>query len=112
LLQSSYAKAINIHFNRTGSLFQQKAKFKLLEEHSSAESYSETCFHYIHQNPLKAGLVDRLDAWQFSSFSEYLTGTEMLCNRTLALRIFNIAPQQFASISYAALKPELLEKIF
>ena len=27
---------------------------------------------YIHRNPLKAGLVERLEDWEFSSYPEYV----------------------------------------
>lgn len=66
-LESSYAQAINKKLNRTGSLFRQKTKFKLLKDEYSAVF----CMHYIHQNPLKAGLVSKMEEWQYSSFVDY-----------------------------------------
>lgn len=63
---SSYTQAINIQNNSTGNLFQKKTKAKLLTEPSrpddnfSNHDYLLTCFHYIHQNPLKANLVKNL----------------------------------------------------
>ena len=47
---SSYTQAINKQEKRTGSLFRQNAKMKAIAniEHGAV------CFHYIHQNPLKA----------------------------------------------------------
>jgi REP-associated tyrosine transposase len=59
LLLSSYAKAINKQEARTGNLFQQKTKSKLV--HDECGNYSVTAFHYIHQNPLKAQLVGRME---------------------------------------------------
>lgn len=50
-LLSSYTRAINKKYNRTGSLFQQKTKAKCLLDKD--EHYPRVCFHYIHQNPLK-----------------------------------------------------------
>jgi len=116
MLQSSYAKAINKQYNRTGSLFQQNTKFKLLNstqaDNAHDATYSEVCFHYIHQNPLKAGLVNKLEDWNYSSFKEYLYDKAELCNKTLALQLFDMEPSRFYEISYAVLKPELLGKIF
>jgi REP element-mobilizing transposase RayT len=60
-LQSSYSRAIQIQQNLSGSLFQQKIKNKLIE--NSKSNYLYTCFHYIHQNPVKAGLVEKLESW-------------------------------------------------
>lgn len=58
LLQSSYTKGINQQQNRTGSLFQQKTKAKLV---SGENDYSLTAFHYIHQNAYVSGLVTQLE---------------------------------------------------
>ena len=68
-LLSSYTRAINKKQNRTGSLFQQKTKAKCLIDND--EHYPKICFHYIHQNPLKANLVDKLENWEYSSFKDY-----------------------------------------
>ncbi len=66
-LQSSYTRAINKQENKTGSLFQTKIKvIELSIDHAS------TCFHYIHQNPLKANLVNKFDKWSYSSYLEYI----------------------------------------
>ncbi len=65
-LQSSYTQAINKAHSRTGSLFQQGAKSKNLE------SYGHICFHYIHQNPVLAGLCQRAEDWEFSSYRDYI----------------------------------------
>ena len=116
ILQSSYANAINKEFSRTGSIFQQNTKFKLLaskSEHSYQGTYAEVCFHYIHQNPLKAGLVNKLEDWKFSSFKEYTEqNSDAICNKDLASILLNIKPADLYKISYDAIKPELLDKIF
>lgn len=54
LMISSYARAIQKQQSMVGSLFQQKTKFKCIDE------YLTTAFHYIHQNPYRAGMVKRL----------------------------------------------------
>ena len=69
-LLSSYAQAINKQEQRTGSLFRQKTKAKLLSEANA--HYPVQCFHYIHQNPVRASLVKRMEDWEFSSFQDYL----------------------------------------
>ena len=59
ILLSSYSQAINKQNKTTGSLFQQKTKAKILSEISNGSriSYFEQCFHYIHQNPVKAKTI-------------------------------------------------------
>lgn len=84
-LQSSYTQAINKRLNRTGSLFQQKAKSKHLEE------YALVCFHYIHQNPVAAGLCNTLESWEFSSFRDYSGLRDRgLVNKNLGYRLIGI----------------------
>lgn len=84
-LQSSYTRAINKSFQKHGSLFQQKVKSKHILE------YAHICFHYIHQNPLKAGLCSRLQDWEFSSFPDYLgLRNGSLPNKRLALDVLDV----------------------
>jgi REP element-mobilizing transposase RayT len=109
VLQSSYASAINKRFERTGSLFQQNTKYKLLDD----DRYVEACFHYIHQNPLKAGLVDRIENWKYSSFREYIFDEPSgLCNTGLLLQLLDMKRQQFYETSYLVIRDEVREKIF
>ena len=85
LLQSSYAKGINVQQKRTGNLFQQKTKAKLV---SGLVNYTRTAFFYIHQNPVKAYLVKSKHEWEHSSWHEYfgknITG---LCNTDQFLQL-------------------------
>lgn len=65
-LQSSYTQAINKKYNRSGSLFRTRTKAKSLSEDRIRRNfYGVNCFLYIHQNPLKAGLVKRMEDWPF-----------------------------------------------
>lgn len=109
---SSYAKAINKQENRSGSLFKPKTKAKSLSE--GDRNYAETCFHYIHQNPPKAKLVENIEDWKFSSYRDYAglrNGT--LPKKELGIDTFNISnEQQFRKRSQQMLDIEKVEKIF
>ena len=62
ILLSSYTRAINKQENRTGSLFQQNSKAKCLTYDSKrSPDYGLICFNYIYQNPLLAGLVEKME---------------------------------------------------
>ena len=53
--------------------------------------YLLNCFMYIHQNPLLAGLVEKIEDWEYSSYPEYVgkrNGT--LVNLNLGLETLNI----------------------
>ncbi|MBI2427560.1 MAG: transposase [Ignavibacteriales bacterium] len=69
VLLRSYTHAINIRYRRHGNLFQQNTKAKIVED----ESYLLTLINYIHQNPLRAKLVENIGDWKYSSYLD-LTG--------------------------------------
>jgi putative transposase len=66
----SYTRAVNRQEDRVGSLFQQHSKAKPLAI-GFDNNHAFYCLHYIHQNPLRAGLVKKMEHWEFSSFNEY-----------------------------------------
>lgn len=104
LLLSSYTKAINKQNAFTGNLFQQKTKAK---EIGSDNEQLMTAFHYIHQNPYKAGLVNKLGDWRFSSFRDYANLREgRLCNKELAKQLINIELETFNEDSYKVISFE------
>ncbi|MFZ5973408.1 MAG: transposase [Bacteroidota bacterium] len=57
VLLSSYTRAIQKQEGFTGSLFQQNTKAKEL----TTNEYARAFFHYIHQNPIRARLVNRIE---------------------------------------------------
>jgi putative transposase len=68
LLLSSYTKAIDVQSKRHGSLFQPHTKAIEITDHS----YLMTVISYIHQNPVRAGLVRRMENWPYSSYCSLL----------------------------------------
>ena len=99
-LLSSYSFAINNRYGFTGSLFQQRTKAKTFEEDLG---YGSLCIHYIHQNPLKAGLVRRLEEWEFSSYREYMgLSNENIVNIEFALSLLDLPLNRydFEKLSY------------
>ena len=88
-MQSSYTQAINKKFNRSGSIFRSRAKSKSFEVGS--RDYDINCFHYIHQNPVRAGIVRSVEDWEYSSFKDY-SGLRngKLCNIDLGRELFSI----------------------
>ncbi len=57
------AREINKVLNRTGSFWQDENMDHIIRD---ADSWLEK-FHYIHNNPVEAGLVESLEDWPFSS---------------------------------------------
>jgi hypothetical protein len=109
LLQSNYTKRINCRENRTGSLFQQKTKSKLLE----TESYALTAFWYLHQNPVKATLAKHMLEWEYSSYKEYCgLRSECLSKVELGKTILNLSEIDFIDIPAIEFTEEEVDKIF
>ncbi len=100
IMLRSYTRAVNIQENRSGALFREETKAECLTNSSgvtpaffntkngtminiplNAKEYPQICFNYIHNNPVKAGLVGNPREWEFSSFREFF-GEEILVNKT------------------------------
>jgi len=104
-LLSSYTKAVNKKYNRSGSLFRGKTKVKdgWIDEVITVDGpnrhlffraendYARQCFAYIHQNPVQAGLVQTTTDWPYSSASDYAgLRNETLCNQALASMLLGL----------------------
>jgi len=120
VLLSSYSQAINKQNHTTGSLFQQKTKAKLLTydqitygSSGLRTSYIVSCVHYIHQNAWLAGLVKKIEDWNYSSFPEYIgTTSSQLCNRELLYKLTGYDVAHFYRDSYGIIEEHLLNGIF
>ncbi|SNS15561.1 REP element-mobilizing transposase RayT [Anaerovirgula multivorans] len=63
----SFVGYYHCKYDTTGHLFQDRYK----SENVESEEYLMTVIRYIHQNPIKAGLVSKPQDWKWSSYSEY-----------------------------------------
>lgn len=63
-LFSTYTKAINKAYQRTGSLFEKPFKRKPVTN----DRYFRALVAYIHQNPQMHGLIDDFRDWPYSSY--------------------------------------------
>ncbi|WP_026691499.1 REP-associated tyrosine transposase [Alteribacter aurantiacus] len=63
----SVVKVYNFKYRTTGHLFQDRFKSEKVE----TDQYLLTVVRYIHQNPVKAGMVTRVDEWKWSSCLAY-----------------------------------------
>src|SRR5690242_20190956 len=88
------------------TLFQQNTKIKCVSlKHTD---YSYTCFNYIHQNPMRAGLVTKLENWPYSSFNEYLASGKMkYCNKERAAELLDLKMETFYNDSYEPIEEDI-----
>ena len=103
IMLRTYTRAINKQEQMSGSLFRQETKSICVSCHKSLapismnsmygktinieskRNYPQNCFEYIHQNPVKAGLVEKQTDWQFSSAKDYFANRKgNLINKKLA----------------------------
>jgi putative transposase len=80
-----YVQYHNKKYGRTGHLFQNR----FLSEAVENDSYLMTVQRYIHQNPLKAGMVDKIKEYKWSSYGEYLNRKEELCSTGFLIDVFD-----------------------
>ena len=64
---STYVYWYNGKYERTGHLFQDRFKSEPVED----DTYFLTVIRYIHQNPVKAGLCEKPEAYAYSSLKNY-----------------------------------------
>jgi putative transposase len=72
-LQSFYVQRFNFRHKRVGHLFQGRYKAFLVQD----ERYLFALLRYIHLNPVRARLVDRPEAYRWSSDRFYRDGKGM-----------------------------------
>lgn len=66
----------NNKYDRIGHLFQNRYKSESVE----TEKYLITVLRYIHQNPIKAGIVKKADEYTWSSHKQYVLAYQKQSN--------------------------------
>lgn len=82
-LLTKYAMYFNRKYQRSGALIAGRYKSVPVE----VDEYFIPLQRYIHQNPMNAGLVNKLEEYQFSSFREYLLGSGELVDTAFSLEL-------------------------
>ena len=67
-INASYAYYFNQKYHRVGHLFQDRFKSEPIEN----EKYLLAVIRYIHNNPIKAGMIEKPEQYKWSSYSSYL----------------------------------------
>ena len=65
---NSYTQAFNKQQNRSGTLFEGRAKSKIIDE----TSYLFHIARYLHLNPVRAGLTLKPEDWIYSNYREFI----------------------------------------
>lgn len=103
---SHYATWFNKKYDRSGALFSNRYKSEPVED----DRYLVALMRYIHQNPVKAGMVKSANSYQHSSYNEYALEREDLVNIAFILEILGsdrkMALSQFEEINQNIEKEE------
>lgn len=91
-LCTSYSKVFNKKYDRIGALFQDQ--YKAVPITSNAQLLWISA--YIHNNPLKAGLTQKLETYSYSSYPDFVglrNGT--LCKKNIIMDICDNSPASY-----------------
>ena len=89
-LHTSYSMYFNKKYNKVGHMFQNRFKQKEI----SKDEYFSKVTSYIHFNPVKDGLVDRIEDYQWSSYPDYIGTREgTLCDKNVIFS--DITPEEY-----------------
>ena len=59
-----YVRYVNSEYNRSGTLWEGRFKSSLID----SERYLMTCYRYIEENPIRAGMVQSIEEYRWSSY--------------------------------------------
>ena len=80
----SYVLFYNNKYDRSGNLFQDRFKSAPVED----DKYFLTVLRYIFQNPVKAGLVIKVENYRWTNYSDYIDQSNMT-DRDFVIDIFS-----------------------
>jgi REP element-mobilizing transposase RayT len=83
-ISGSYVFWYNKKYERCGHLFQERYKSEAVDN----DEYFLTVLRYIHQNPIKAGLVKDNSDYKWSSYNEYIKES-IIINKDFVLEMFS-----------------------
>lgn len=81
---AGYVYWYNWKYSRRGHLFQDRYRSEAVE----TDEYLLTVLRYIHQNPVKAGITEKIEAYPWSSYREY-TEKPVICATQFVMSLFS-----------------------
>lgn len=88
MINFTYTQHFNNKYGKIGHLFQGRYKSYLCDKNS----YLLSLVRYIHNNPVRAGLVGDASIYAWSSHGDYLEGMNGLVDKGKVLRLFSERP--------------------
>lgn len=91
----SYVFWYNKKYDRVGYLFQDRYKSEPVED----DTYFVVVLRYIFQNPIKAGIVNKINEYKWTNYNDYI-GINKLTDTDFVLNIFNEMDKEKALKSF------------
>lgn len=82
---TKYSRWYNIKYGRTGALIANRYKSVPVE----IDDYFLNLIRYVHQNPLKSGIVKDLTQYRYCSYNEYINKS-LLADTEFVMEMMNI----------------------
>jgi REP element-mobilizing transposase RayT len=103
-LQTSYAKAVNYRYSRSGHLFQDTYRKIIVKN----EVHLVYLSRYLHLNPVRTGLVRTPEDWKYSSYCEYigLRKKELIHPETI-ISLFSCVEEYREHVLDGMIRPDL-----
>jgi len=80
-----YAWWVNRKYTRSGPLMANRYKSECVTD----DPYLLAVTHYIHRNPVAAGIAQHMDSYPWSSYRSYTTGVPTLTDTDFILSLFS-----------------------
>ncbi len=91
----SYVFWYNKKYDRIGYLFQDRFRSEPVED----DTYFVTVLRYIFQNPIKAGIVNKINNYKWTNHNDYI-GINIMTDTDFVLNIFNEIDKEKALKSF------------
>ncbi|MCL2145556.1 MAG: transposase, partial [Endomicrobia bacterium] len=88
LVNVEYARYYNTINQRVGYVFRDRFKSEVIQD----KKYLLNCLVYIHNNPIEAKIVNRAQDYNYSSYTNYLTGRGIVDFKE-AKELYDISPE-------------------
>jgi REP element-mobilizing transposase RayT len=91
-INNKYSKYFNYKYKRVGHVFQGRYKSVLVQD----ERYMLKLVRYIHQNPVRAGMVNSVEKYRWSSDIYYRKNIRSFISKEVVMRM--LEPDDFTAI--------------
>jgi REP element-mobilizing transposase RayT/predicted transcriptional regulator len=92
-LNTRYARYYNDINGRVGYVFRDRFKSEIITN----EKYLLNCLAYIHNNPVKAKVIDKASEYKYSSYANYLSSRGIV-DFKIAAQIYDVSPSNIKAI--------------